>query len=166
LKVYEIVAQREPHTDVDPLEIGVLIRYAVWNCQIQFISIITVIYHEYRQICFKNILEMNAWHQKFLQIVQRNFENWWKCVGKKNLINVLYPFLLFLVYVFFSAHKSSLPFSSLSSIFTDNSMSFFLSFIYWQDFETISKILEVWGNWTLQYYWYHILDLISTKKKC
>jgi hypothetical protein len=26
LKVWEIVAQREPHTDVDPVDVGALIR--------------------------------------------------------------------------------------------------------------------------------------------
>jgi hypothetical protein len=38
--------------------------------------------------------ETKDWHQKFLQIVLRNLLNWWKCVGRKILNNVLYPFFI------------------------------------------------------------------------
>jgi hypothetical protein len=34
---------------------------------------------------------MKDWHQRFLEDVQRNLHNWWKCVGTKIPINVLYP---------------------------------------------------------------------------
>jgi hypothetical protein len=44
--------------------------------------------------------ETKDWHQKFLQIVQRNLLNWCKCVGRKNLNNVLYPLSFFLCFCF------------------------------------------------------------------
>jgi hypothetical protein len=46
--------------------------------------------------------ETISWHQQFLQIVFRNLLNWWKCVGRNNLNNVLYPFSFLFCFVVFS----------------------------------------------------------------
>jgi serine/threonine protein kinase len=47
-------------------------------------------------VCLFDVLwfeEMKDWHQQFQMIVLQFFEKWCKCVGRKTLINVLYPSL-------------------------------------------------------------------------
>jgi hypothetical protein len=41
--------------------------------------------------------EIKDWHQRFQMIVLHLFDNWWKCVGRKILISVLYPVILIFV---------------------------------------------------------------------
>jgi hypothetical protein len=104
--VYEIVAQREPHTAMDPKQVAILIR---WVCL--FVSILFSFAFHLTNFLFWSFglnTEMKDWHQKFLQIVLRNLLNWCKCVGRNNLNNVLYPssFVLFgFVFFHFTQHK-------------------------------------------------------------
>jgi hypothetical protein len=47
MKVWEIVAQSEPHVDVDPVEVGVLIRYGVFvfvilSCELFMTFLVTL----------------------------------------------------------------------------------------------------------------------------
>jgi hypothetical protein len=56
-----------------------------------FIHIFLILWtHIYKQ----HNTETKDWHQRFLVNVQRNLHNWWKCVGTKIPINVLYPLSL------------------------------------------------------------------------
>jgi hypothetical protein len=47
------------------------------------------------------LTEIKDWHQRFHKIVLQFFEKWWKCVGRKIPINVLYPFIWFYFHSFY-----------------------------------------------------------------
>jgi hypothetical protein len=118
LLVYEIVAQCEPHKDKDVFDVGVRIRsvlcalYCVvcWDVREMtervYVSFTHPLIHISPSLWFliwthltphtlhTYTTEMKDWHQRFLENVQRNLHNWWKCVGTKIPINVLYPLSL------------------------------------------------------------------------
>jgi hypothetical protein len=88
---------REPHTNIDPNQVAILIR---WVCL--FVSILFHFHLTNFSFWFFHLnTETKDWHQKFLQFVLRNLLNWCKCVGRNNLNNVLYPLLFLLFFVFY-----------------------------------------------------------------
>jgi hypothetical protein len=86
IKVWEIVAQSEPHVTVNLVEVGILIRYSIsninWWCTDIFYVCVFLMYF---------VQVINTWLLRFQVIVLRSFVRSWKCVGRKILLNVLYP---------------------------------------------------------------------------
>jgi hypothetical protein len=127
-----LVSQREPHTDIDPNQVAILIRFVCFN------SIFTFIFHLTNfsfWLSFHLNTETKDWHQEFLQIVLRNLLNWCKCVGRNNLNNVLYPLFL----CFFNWHTTQ-PHNHTHTHDNNSTIVFFSSFKCCQDFETICSI--------------------------
>jgi hypothetical protein len=112
--VYEIVARCEPHCDKDPHETSTRIRFVL--CVLCCVCLVceTVIVLCYWIANFSvdsNLVwstETKDWHQRFLANVQIELHNWWKCVGTKIPINVLYPLLSFSLFTHSLTHSPSL----------------------------------------------------------
>jgi hypothetical protein len=89
------------------------------------------------------ITEMKDWHQKFLQIVLRNLLNWCECVGRKNLNNVLYPFI--------ESHSLSISTSYEKTNLITTTVNWIFSFIqmlqeFWNDLWDVRTIMFLWGS--------------------
>jgi hypothetical protein len=96
--------------------------------------------------------ETKDWHQKFLQTVLRNLLNWCKCVGRNNLNNVLYPLLLFILFVDFTTWQTTewfdffLPWFEMligfwNNLFNFRTINFTLSFL--SPFRNFNKVVSV-----------------------
>jgi hypothetical protein len=120
-KVYEIVSRSEPHVGKNPLNVAVAIRWLIgfdchdqkrliWereneNCNepwilFQFHIVAKIVSEDlFSSLSCITYSETKDWHPKFQVIVLRNLLNWWKCVGRNNLVTDLYPLSLFVFFL-------------------------------------------------------------------
>jgi serine/threonine protein kinase len=135
LLVYEIVAQCEPHKDNDAVDVAVRIRFIYlcsavlcWESVCVRVRVSSI--HTFLINTHNISTEMKDWHQRFLETVQRNLHNWWKCVGTKIPINVLYPLPLSLS--IFSI------FSNCVCVLICETQTLIHSHIYWREVKWVS----------------------------